>query len=300
MRKLKPRILEILEKSKFRKSPEAEADLILLHAFQKENPKLHRVSELLLLDPVASELVESEALRLAEQRAKGLPLQHLLGNQFFYEHEYCVNDSTLIPRPETEVLVQAALDWCKHRFLDQPFRFAELGIGSGIISGEILSHFKHSKGVASEVNPLAIALARQNIQEVLGTSSIDQRISIFEPASHASGFEIFLDYAPFDLILSNPPYLSVKDPIEEEVMKYEPHSALFPKVEGEQEQPDFFYENFLLHAKNLLKPDGMAFFEVSDLRAGHLQHEFENAGFFVRLIPDLTGRNRVLQASLKN
>ncbi len=298
MRRLKIRVLEILEKSKFQKSPDAEANLILLHAFRLENPKLQKFSELLLLDPSASDTVESEAIRIAGQRASGLPLQHLLGSQYFYEHDYAVNDSTLIPRPETEILVEATVEWCSKRFKNEAFQFAELGIGSGIISGEILSHFKNSKAVASEVNPLAIALARQNLQSIL-KEPVDQRITLLEPATSSEGFEIFLEHGPFDLVLSNPPYLSVKDPIEGEVMDHEPHAALFPKVDGEHEQPNFFYENFLFHAKKLLKPDGMAFFEISDLRAETLQHEFTNAGFsFVRLIPDLTGRNRVLQASL--
>ena len=300
MHKLRNKLLELLENSKFKKSPEAEMEQILLHAFRLEHPKLHRFSELLLLNPAPTEFVEEEALRIARERAKGIPLQHILGVQYFYEHEYRVNDSTLIPRPETEILVREAILWLESKFQNKAFRFAELGIGSGIISGEILHHFKNSTAWASEPEPLAIALARENLELILG-GDIDRRITLLEPQSASVGFEIFLDAAPFDFVISNPPYLADSDPIEEEVSKHEPRSCLFPKIEGSIEKPNYFYENFITHARTLLKPGGSAFFEISDLRAETLQHEFERAGFHsVRLIQDLTGRNRVLQATLSD
>ena len=296
MRNLKPRIVKILDTAQDAHSSDFEADLILFHAFRRENLKFLKLQDLLFSSPESTPEVESEAIRLAEARAAGKPLQHLLGNQFFFEHEYLVNDSTLIPRPETEVLVQEAIHYLQKKFGDAPFTFLELGIGSGVISGEILAHFKNSRGMASEANPMAIALARQNLEMILG-SSFDERFQIFEPKDESVAFEIFLGKSPVDLVLSNPPYLSVNDEIDFEVMKHEPHLALFPKTSGDTENPNYFYESFLHHAKELLKPDGAAFFEIPHERALALLHSFQNAGFAQsRLIPDLTGRNRILQA----
>lgn len=298
MLKLKAKILAILNHSKYKKSPEAEANLILLHAYKTEIPQLDSFSDLVLRNPKETPSVEITALSIANQRATGIPLQHLLGVQFFYEHEYAVDDSTLIPRPETEILVQAAIQWLEKERGSQSFNFAELGLGSGVIATEILSHFKNASAVASELSSRAITLAKKNLFSILGDAA-HSSVRILEPTHSDSGFEIFLDHAPFDLVISNPPYVSRADPIEEEVAKYEPRSCLYPETDGPIEQPNYFYENFILHSKTLLKPNGIAFFEVPHERAQALAQIFKNAGFLsVQLIPDLTGRNRVLRASL--
>ena len=298
MLSLKVSLTTILDTAKDAKSSDAESDLILFHVFRQENPELTNLGQLKLIsNQKCSPEMEAEAIRIAYARVDGQPLQHLLGHQFFFEHEYVVNDSTLIPRPETEILVDAAIRFIEKRHGEDPFVFAELGLGSGVISGEILARFKNAKAYASEVNPLAIALAIQNLEKVLGTPDLDSRIQIHEPANESTGFESFFDKAPFDLVLSNPPYLSVNDEIEIDVIKHEPHLALFPKATGEKENPNFFYENFLTHAKTLLKSDGIALFEVPHERAETILHLFHNAGFAkAYLIPDLTGRSRVLQA----
>lgn len=224
-------------------------------------------------------------------------MQYVLGYQFFYEHEYEVNESTLIPRQETEILVDSAIAWARIFFGDQIFRMAELGIGSGVISGEILSHFPNARGYASELNPQALELALQNLGRVLGTQ-FQERITVIQSSHARIGFEIFQPNGPFDLIISNPPYLSKQDEIHSDVMNHEPHPALFPKSDQAHEQPNYFYENFLLNAKDLLKPKGAAFFEIPHDRAAQIESLFRASGFSqMSLIPDLTGRPRVLQAT---
>ena len=297
MLKLKAKILEIFKSASHEKSPEAEADLILFHAFRTQNPKLHNLGELRSQNLVATPEVSEEALRIAEDRAKGIPLQHILGHQFFFEHEYLVDDSTLIPRPETEILISEILDYLKNHFAEKPFRFAELGLGSGILSAEILARFKNASGVASEINPLAIALARQNLEKIIGPD-FDKRFSILEPGSELGGFEVFSDSGPFDVVISNPPYVSRSDEIEKEVLNYEPHQALFPLAQTEVENPNYFYENFISQKAGVLKKDGAVFFEVPHERALKILVLFQKAGFrSIKLVPDLTGRHRVLQAN---
>jgi release factor glutamine methyltransferase len=304
MLKLKQKILDLFAEHGHEKSPEAEANLILFNAYRHRYPIIQKYSEILqgtFTDkfPMTTE-IEEEAMKMANQRIKGIPLQHITGNQFFFEHDYIVNSHVLIPRPETEILISNVLDVISKKWPKKPFRFAELGLGSGILSTEILAHYKSALGIASEVSPQAIAMARQNLDHILGPGNWEDRFSILEPADLHIGFEIFGDYKPMDLIISNPPYVSVNDEIEAEVLRHEPHGALFPMVggsdEGGKENPNFFYENFLFNHSKILKPDGIVFFEIAHERADEIEHEFKNAGFKTNLIPDLTGRSRVLMA----
>jgi release factor glutamine methyltransferase len=305
MLNLKNKILAVFSEGGHEKSPEAETNLILFNAFRNKYRIINKFSDLFTERtstkfPLTRE-IEEDALRMANLRLKGIPLQHITGNQFFFEHDYTVNSNALIPRPETEILISQIIDFAKKNWKSNPFRFAELGLGSGILSTEILFHFKNALGLSSEISPQAIALARQNLDQVLGVGNWEDRFSILEPGDTHVGFEIFEDYKPMDLILSNPPYVSVNDEIESEVLRHEPHTALFPMLggsnEGEKENPNFFYENFLHHHRKILKPDGIAFFEIPHERAQSIEHEFQNAGFSkVSLINDLTGRPRVLIA----
>ncbi|MBU6153977.1 MAG: peptide chain release factor N(5)-glutamine methyltransferase [Bdellovibrionales bacterium] len=298
MQALKARIIEILSASPHAKSPEAEAEQILFHVFRMSNQSIQKPSDLSTQDPIPNAAQTLEALHVAEDRSKGVPLQHLLGYQFFYSHEYRVDASTLIPRPETEILVDEALRYLKKREIPGGFRFAELGLGSGIISCEILSHFPSCSGVASELNVDAISLAKMNLEQHLGPD-FESRFQILHSPSPATGFELLSPHGPFDLVLSNPPYLSFQDEIEKEVRLHEPKNALFPIDESGPLDPMFFYLNLRENCQILLKPSGAVFLEVPHERAGSIEHFFSSNGIYeTRLIPDLTGRSRVLFASL--
>jgi release factor glutamine methyltransferase len=305
MHNLKNKILEIFTQHDHTKSTDAESNIIIFNAFRNKYRMIQRLSDLFLDQkntkfPCTSE-IEEDAIRMAQLRAKGIPLQHITGNQYFYDHDYVVNSNVLIPRPETEILISEVVQFAKKRWSGNTFRFAELGLGSGILSTEILYHCPKAIGIASEVNHQAIALARQNLDLILGYDHWEQRFSIIEPAETYVGFEIFADYKPMDLIVSNPPYVSVNDEIESEVLRHEPHTALFPMLgaanAGEKENPNFFYENFLYHHEKILKTDGIVFFEIPHERADSIVHKFKNAGFqHVKTENDLTGRPRVLIA----
>jgi release factor glutamine methyltransferase len=302
MQALRNSIFSLLETS-LSKSPEAETELILFSVLKSGHPELRSLTDLKLATVTPSHEEESRALKLAESRASGIPLQHLLGSQFFYSHEYAVNASTLIPRPETEVLIDSAIQWVEQNFAENRFHFAELGLGSGIISTEILSRFKNSRGVASEASQDAITLAKENLKAIIGPdfNSRFQIISVAEfGTGFDAGFEVFSHLGPFDLILSNPPYLSQDDEIETEVAKHEPGTALFPLPGTHNPDPNFFYLSFLANFRVLLKPGGAVFFEVPHERAEDLLQAFRDAGLtHSSLIPDLTGRPRVLMAELK-
>jgi release factor glutamine methyltransferase len=296
MQALKSKIIELLRSSPHAKSPEAEAEQILFHVLRMSNQHIRRPSELSTHNVSVGSAETLEALHIAENRAKGVPLQHLLGYQFFYSREYAVDSSTLIPRPETEILVDEVIRYFRARPDQADFRFAELGLGSGVISCELLSHFQKCSGVASELDPHAIKLANRNLRDHLGETA--SRLQILESPSADTGFEIFRALAPFDLILSNPPYLSTEDEIETQVKTHEPGSALFPMNGSGFLDPMYFYRNFIDHAPGLLSPRGVVFMEIPHERANEVVQLFTDTGFSqARLLPDLTGRARVLFAS---
>jgi release factor glutamine methyltransferase len=284
MLRLKQQILNELRAAPRPKSVEAEAELILYHFFR---------NEMKTGAPQVTPDIETQALEIARRRATGIPLQHLLGYQFFYEHEYRVSPAVLIPRPETEILVQAAIGWVRTH---GGRRLGELGLGSGILSAEILHAVPGMTGVASELSLDAQSVTRENLATVLGPTW-NERLKILTPLEPSIGFEILLPEGPFDLIVSNPPYVSHFDEIEEEVLRHEPHLALFPDASGAHRDPNAFYLNFLQHARALLAPQGAAFLEIPHERADFLATLPLTAGLHAELIPDLTGRSRVLKCT---
>ena len=297
MQALKTKVIELLRSTHHSKSPEAEAEQILFHVARMSNQRIRKPSDLSTQEVPFGPGQTNEVLQIAENRAKGVPLQHLLGYQFFYSREYSVNSSTLVPRPETEVLVDEAIRFLRTRHTRADFRFAELGIGTAVISCEILSHFPQSKGIASDVCLDSIELAKKNLKEHLGPE-YTSRIDILHSPSSTTGFEIFQPFAPFDLIVSNPPYLSPEDEIDNEVSVFEPASALFPLTNGKPSNPLHFYESLVDQAPRLLCPGGAIFLEIPHERAEIILKLFPKGEFEeISLIPDLTGRNRLLFAT---
>jgi len=299
MQALKARILALLRSNPNAKSPEAEAEQILFHVLRMSNHSILKPRDL-TTHPITPKLGEiTEAIHIAENRARGVPLQHLLGYQFFYSHEYSVDSSTLIPRPETEILIDEVIRFINTENLPPDFHFAELGLGSGILSCELLSYFPRATGSASELNAHAIKLAEKNLEAIIGPL-FRKRLSILEPEGSETGFEIFLNQGPFDLILSNPPYLDPTDELEDEVVQHEPGSALFPAKTKLGFDANYFYQNLITHSAALMKENGALFLEVPHERADELRKLFLISGFdHVKLFDDLTGRPRVLMARLR-
>lgn len=282
--------------SQLKKSPEAEAELILYSVFRKRIPTIRKYSDLIHKNLKIDQDIQAEASEILDMRCKGVPLQHLLGFQYFYEHEYIVGDSVLIPRPETEILVKEAITWSQNKVLNSPktsrFNFAELGLGSGVVSIELLSAIPQSVGAASEVSINAIATAMSNLENIIGINWA-QRFKIIEPESNLTGFECLQSREKYDLVISNPPYLCQSDEIDEEVLYSEPKVALFP-----EKDPNYFYLNFLEHAESLLTLGGAVFFEIPHERANYLNEFYLRSKKFseVSILNDLTGRPRVLKA----
>jgi release factor glutamine methyltransferase len=197
-------------------TPNKEAEIILLHILQKDRIWLH-----LNQDKSLSEEDSTKLANLVEKRATGYPLEYITGKASFYSSEFDVCEGVLIPRPETEILVEKAISILKS--LNHP-RVVEVGVGSGIISTILAREIDDISITAVDINPQALKLAEQNATKF----GVNKKIKfIHSDLLREVGSEIF------DLCISNPPYIARSYKLPTNV-SYEPHNALFGGEIGDE------------------------------------------------------------------
>lgn len=275
-------------------SIETEAEQLVIAAYRQAGGQ--RMTRMELFGRVRDRYPEAAGkilLELAGTRAEGKPLQHLTGYQAFLDHEYEVGPDVLVPRPETELLVTLAVQALK-RESSPPTQGIEIGLGSGVISIELLSEFRGLKMRSTELTVPAAARARVNAQKILGAQAAQlQIIPVLDPLDVWGVFSSRSGEELADFVISNPPYLAASDPIEDEVRNHEPLTALFAPPSDALH----FYRQIALCAGKYLKPGGYAFLELAPERASECLKLFFDSGWEAQVLPDLTGRDRVLIAS---
>lgn len=230
----------------------------------------------------------------SHQRSEGYLLQHLTGTQAFFSHEYEVNADVLIPRPETELLVEKAIEDLTSRGfkVDSEFQGLEVGTGSGAISIELVSRFPKLKMKASDFSQEALNLAARNAERILGKKNASRiewikapfKDQVLEPFFFEEGLG-----ARSHFLISNPPYLQVEDEIQNEVRQKEPAHALF----APQGDPLFFYRKCMEGWDRVLLPGASAYFEFAAERSGLIEKLFKNFGKSVQKLDDLNGLSRI-------
>lgn len=265
---------------------ETEAEQIVLAAYKKTTGKdLTRLELFSKSAEPFSRDAAHQVFLMSSHRAAGQPLQYLTGSQVFLDHTYVVAPGVLIPRPETEVLVTIAFEYLDTH---KPSLGIEVGVGSGIISIELLNRYPELNMVGTEVSEPAKKIAVLNAQRILGGVN-SQRLAINPPHHHGLPEAT---HQSADFIISNPPYLVASDPIEQDVLQHEPHEALF----APPRDPFYFYRAIAADGPALLRSGGMAFLELPSERALEIHKLFRNNGWNVEIKNDLTGRHRVLVA----
>ncbi len=230
--------------------------------------------------------------RIVNRRASGEPLQYLLGSQVFLNHDYRVAPGVLIPRPETELVVTEVIKRLQSR-TRPPKMGIEIGLGSGVISIELLSAFTNLRMIASEVSDSAAAIAEQNASSILKEGA--SRLQLLRARNALEVFDTFRENSEgirADFLVSNPPYLDLSDEIETQVLEHEPPLALFPVSMDSLH----FYAEISRNSKEFLAEDAEIFVEIPSNRAEQIVGLFETEGWQVVLVPDLTGRSRALVA----
>ena len=211
--------------------------------------------------------------KLVERRAKGEPVAHITGTREFWSLTLKVSPAVLIPRPDTETLVEVALKLCAH----PPARILDLGTGSGALLLACLSEWPNATGLGVDASLAALAVAQENAQ----STGLAGRAN-FRLGDWGEGLS-----ERFDLILSNPPYIAETEELSEELRTFEPASALFAGGDGLDD-----YRRILPQLPGLLNPGGLAVLEIGHKQGPALMAMAADHGFTASLHPDLAGRDR--------
>ncbi len=222
-----------------------DAELLLAHTLHQQRTWLIAHPEAVLTQPQRDSF-ES----LIHRRAAGEPLQYLTGTQEFFGLDFRVTPAVLIPRPETEHLVEAVLAWSESQI--KPLRLLDIGTGSGAIAIALAANQSSAEIIATDISPTALALARDNALR-LGFGS---RIRFLE-GDLFSALDDKEEY--FDAIVSNPPYIPLADAptMQREVVDHEPHTALFAGEKGLD-----IYRRLIPAARTRLRQDGLLALEI--------------------------------------
>ncbi len=226
---------------------------------------------------------------LYERRLVHEPVQYIVGSSNFMGLQLRVDPAALIPRPETETLVEQVMILCKEFETEEAISIIELGSGSGNIAIALAKFVKNAAIVSIDNSPDAIELARENAITCKVDSKIDFRlIDMFEPVDQ-------LLLKRFDVLVSNPPYVSKEDweGLSTEVKRYEPRSALTDFKDGYE-----FHQRIVELAPYLLRNKGAVFVEVGYGQAKQVCDMMRRSGFFeVESVPDLQGIQRVVKGT---
>ena len=211
------------------------------------------------------------------------PIQYILGVTEFYDLPFYVDDSVLIPRPETEELVH----WILDDYHGLSPRIIDIGTGSGCIPVALAKNLPLAKVLAADISETALATAHKNALR----NSVTVEFLKMDILSDA-----LPDFGRFDLIVSNPPYVTVEqmDRMEANVLDYEPHIALFVP----QTDPLIFYRAISRFAGKQLEPGGNLYFEINESLAAETANAVEEFGFTVEVKKDINGKYRMLKAKL--
>ena len=225
----------------------------------------------------ARDPVPPDFAALIDRRAAREPVAHILGEQEFYGRLFCVTADTLIPRGDSEVLVEAAL-----AITPPPARVLDLGTGSGALLLSVLAEGA-AEGVGTDRSAAALDVARENANRL----DLDDRARFELRDWHEEGWAD--DLGRFDLILCNPPYVESDAEIDPDVRDYEPASALFAGADGLDE-----YRALMPQLAPLLTRDGVVIFEIGFGQADAVTALAAAEGYAATLHRDLAGRARAL------
>jgi release factor glutamine methyltransferase len=264
-------------------NPRLDAEVLLSHA-----RKCRRIDLYVAFDDVPNEETLATFRDFVRRRSAGVPVAYLVGHREFYALEFEVTPDVLIPRPETELLVVALLDWVKKRPENsKPVRIADVGTGSGILAVCAAKYVPTARVTAMDISPAALAVARRNAEH----HGVAERIDFIESDLFAS---VSGDLR-FDAVVSNPPYVSTAEMAElpADVREHEPRIALEAGEQGTE-----VVERLVTEAAQRLNAGGFLAIEISPMITERVERCIREDGRFAPLptLRDLAGHARVVQA----
>lgn len=233
-------------------------------------------------EATVSDFVARKAREAVEQVIKGCPVQYIFSRAHFYGMELKVTPATLIPRPETAMLVDMIVDRCGHR---RDLRVLDLGTGSGCIAIALSRNLPFATVTGVDISRAALDIAKEN------ADALHASIELRQADMLTDNFD-----GEWDVIVSNPPYVlqSESADMEPNVLNYEPHSALFVP----DDDPLKFYRAIARIASRTLARDGLLCLEINPLCASALEQLLKSEGFTdISVSRDLENRLRFIIAS---
>ena len=273
-------------KDKGYSSPRLDTELLISAALNWERIKLYLQHEYPL-----SEAELTLCRDFVRRRASGEPVAYILGKKEFYNHSFIVGPGVLIPRPETELIVEEVLAWAKTQSSETELRVVDLGVGSGCIGLSIVAELPGARLFGVDISADAVKIAIENSQAL----SMPERAAfeVMDASNLSSDLVTARLGALADVVVANPPYIAEDDPeVEANVRKYEPSSALFSSDFGLAH-----IKSWAAKTSELVRSDGFVMFEIGYKQGAQAATIFESLGRFsgVTVVKDLSGRDRFIK-----
>jgi len=259
-------------------SPRLNAELLLA-----ETLKCRRLDLYLSFDKPVNQIEVDRYREFVKRRGNREPLQYIIGDVEFYGLKFTVKPGVLIPRQETEVLIEAVHS---HYPKEAELNILDIGSGSGILAVTLAALFPNSSVNALDKSSDALAIAKENAE----LHNVAERISFYEVDILK---EEFVSKTNFHLVVSNPPYVSQDEfkTLQKEILDYEPDFAVTDFADGLT-----FYKKIIPLGNKILSPAGNLFFEVGAGQASSVEKIFEGEGFQrIETWSDYAGIKRVVK-----
>ena len=260
---------------------ELNAEILLAHLLGLEQPE----TVLLELDREVPQVIHDRFISLVKRRLKSEPTPYIIGHRHFWKQVYKVNKDVLIPRSETELIIEVALKKLQHRESEK-LHILDLGTGSGCIILSLLSEFKNFCGVAVDISDRALRIAKMNADNL----QLSHRIKFIQ----SNWFSALKQKQKFDLIVSNPPYIAIGESSDicinmfKKMKIFEPCIAFIDSRDGLKS-----YKIIAEHSREFLKKDGVMILEINYKRKALIKNIFEDQGYTVEFYKDLKDIYRI-------
>ena len=261
------------------------AELLLMHVLQQDRAYLYTHS-----DQALTVTQVDRYLELITERCTGKPTQYITGHQEFWGLDFEVNPAVLIPRPETEHIIEAVLDLIGRQGLSNqaPLRIVDVGTGSGCIPIALAKELPRATLFATDISRAALEVAARNARRL----GVEGRVEFLEGDLLARLLEPE-SLGTFDFVVSNPPYVGHDElaAVQREVREFEPRLAWGDLAQGEE-----IYARLFPQAHRLLKPGGCVVVEIGYNKKDAVLRLLDNDWQQPEVLPDLAGIPRVISA----
>ena len=261
------------------KSPLLDSDILMSHVLKKDRKFIF-----LNLKKELNNIQYQKFKKLISFRLRNKPIAHIIGKKSFWKYEFKVNNKVLIPRPDTELIIEQVLEIYKHK---NRVNLLEIGVGSGCIILSILKEKKNFLGKGLDISKDCIKLCKVNADKL----KVNHRLKLYK--SDIDNFNL----GKYDLIISNPPYIKKLDLnyLDKDVIKYEPKLALDGGSDGLSE-----IRKFIKKSSELIKKRGKLILEIAHDQKNEVKKILIENGFSInKTVKDLAAKDRCIISTKK-